>query len=300
MEKLDYSSVFENVVKGLSQYLIKNGIKCTILGCSGGLDSTVCAAICHEVYNRTGIPLYGVSLPTSTNQEDEIVSAELCGKEFCTKFNTVNIENLFEQTNNVFSSYGYSPTKISMGNIKARIRGSFLYNLASMCSGIVIDTDNLTEYYLGFWTIRGGDEGDVSPIGGLWKHEVYELARWMKDNVYPDSEALKAAIEIVPTDGNGVKAGGDLAQIAPGTTYEIVDDILLNWVGFDDKAKKKIIEEGKFDYRNLGLLRDRYGFDTVASVCSRSFRSEFKRRHIPLMIDIDSGSVTDKEGRIIA
>jgi hypothetical protein len=38
----------------------------------------------------------------------------------------------------------------------------------------------------------------------LRKHEVYGLARWMKENVYPESQALEASIALIPTDGNGV------------------------------------------------------------------------------------------------
>ena len=87
-----------------------------------------------------------------------------------------------------------------------------LYDIASKEGGIVIDTDNLTEHFLGFFTIHG-DDSDFNPIGGLWKHEVYELAAWMKENVFKDSESLEASMAIVPTDGNGVRRR-DLAQIA--------------------------------------------------------------------------------------
>ena len=48
-----------------------------------------------------------------------------------------------------------------------------LYNAASIFKGLVVDTDNLSEHYLGFWTMHG-DVGDFKPIGKLWKTEVYD------------------------------------------------------------------------------------------------------------------------------
>ena len=54
----------------------------------------------------------------------------------------------------------------------------YLYNLASIYNGLVISTDNQTEYQLGFWTIHG-DVGDFAQILGQWKTEVFELAKWL-------------------------------------------------------------------------------------------------------------------------
>ena len=76
----------------------------------------------------------------------------------------------------MWTSFNFN--KISQGSIKARLRIIYLYNLSSILNWIVIDTDNSTEYYLGFFTIHG-DMGDFNPIGGLWKHEIYELGNYL-------------------------------------------------------------------------------------------------------------------------
>lgn len=295
--ELGYAKVFENIVQGTCKYLTENNIKCMVIGVSGGLDSTVTCAICREVSNRIHIPLIGLSLPCHTNQADEISSAKLCGEEFCNEFHEVNLQSAFECVNDFCTQTNGNETAISQGNIKARLRMITLYDLASKRGGIVMDTDNLTENYLGFYTIHG-DSCDFNPIGGLWKHEVYELARWIEKHWFKNSPALNAAIEIIPTDGNGVKAGGDLAQIAPNATYEIVDDILMYWVGIHPSIKLSIINSN-FSEGRMGSLAKEYGIDTVSAVCMRSYRSEFKRRHLPIMVDIYKGYVTDKEGRII-
>ena len=65
-----------------------------ILGISGGIDSTVVAAVCHEVSKRTGVKLIGVSLMCSTNQVDEVTTADLVGEAFCDEYYKENIENV--------------------------------------------------------------------------------------------------------------------------------------------------------------------------------------------------------------
>ena len=62
-EELNYEKVFNTLVDKTAEYLTKNNLKAMVLGISGGIDSTVVAAICHEVSKKTGIPLIGRSLP---------------------------------------------------------------------------------------------------------------------------------------------------------------------------------------------------------------------------------------------
>lgn len=318
---LDYAEVYKNLVGGIKSYCEKNHIKALVLGISGGIDSTVCAALCKQV----DLPLIGVSLPCSTNGTDEVSSATLAGNEFCSTFEEINLEEVYETVEDFCRGtlHNIDATPISRGNIKARLRMITLYDIASRMGGIVVDTDNLTEHFLGFWTLHG-DDGDFNPIGCLWKHEVYGLAKWMKENVYKDSKALQAAIAIMPTDGNGVKAGGDLAQIAPGKTYDDVDDILYHWVNLSEKIKPMYAADGltdsikntQFDNENedvkqrrmevcqksgkefVPTLGDKYGIDTVRGVCMRSWKSEFKRKQRPFTIDPFKGTILEKNGSI--
>jgi len=292
---LDYKNVYNLLVDGIKSYCEKNNIKTLVLGISGGIDSTVVAALCKS----SNIPLIGISMPCSTNGSDEISSATLAGNEFCTTFEEINLEGVYETVEDFCRGtlHNIDATPISRGNIKARLRMITLYDIASRMGGIVVDTDNLTEHFLGFWTLHG-DDGDFNPIGCLWKHEVYGLAKWMKENIYKDSKALDAAIEIVPTDGNGVKAGGDLAQIAPGKTYDDVDEILHAWVGLDDRIKSSVIAE-YFNHGVFKALCEKHGKDTVEAVIMRSVRSEFKRKQRPFVIDVYNGNILEKNGSLM-
>jgi len=273
---------FENIVKNLVTYIKTNNLKSMVLGLSGGIDSTVCAVICREVSNRIqDVEFIGVSLPSKTNESAENDIASAIGKGLCDRFITHEINQEYESILKCFQdSLSDNMNPLQKGNLKARIRMMYLYNLASMHRGIVIDTDNLTEHYLGFWTIHG-DVGDVNPIGTLWKMEVYELAQWCVDNMVFDDDtnnAIKESITIAPTDGNAVKAGGDLAQIAPGLTYKEVDEVLRNEVCENDY--NKFIEK-------LAEMREKYGEGLVNGIISRFENSKYKRLPAPIVIKSD-------------
>jgi len=245
-EAINYQNVFNTIVNSTSDYLVNNGIKVMVIGLSGGLDSTVCAAICNKVGEKTGIPLYGISLPCSTNKGDEISSASMAGEEFCDKFSEISIQDTFKHIEGLCDEISNAKsTSISQGNIKARLRMITLYDVASKMGGIVIGTSNTTERLTGFWTLHG-DEGDLNLIGDLWKTEVYGLAEYMLKNVFKNSKALEVAIKITPTDGNGVSKS-DADQIMPGFTYDDIDLVLSTWNALSPKVKDAMAADGLTD-----------------------------------------------------
>jgi len=280
---MNYNRVFETMVSETARYLSNNHLKTMVLGLSGGLDSTVTAAICYEVVRRNPekeFRFIGVSLPCSSNSAEENNSASLAMEGFCNEYWVENLQKEY-MLMKATCEQRYPSTRISQGNIKARLRMIYLYNIASVTGGLVMDTDNLTEHNLGFWTIHG-DVADYNPIGGLWKHEVYELCKYLFTEVFTDvndakHKALKSGYGITPTDGNGVEAGGDMAQIAPGHTYEEVDDILNSYL--TAKAQPELLE------KEIARLNAAYGADTVERVLKRHRGSDYKRKRMPLVIE---------------
>lgn len=297
---MDYQKVFETMIQETQKYLEDHNLFAMILGISGGLDSTVTAAICHEVEKRNPeLKFYGISLPCTSNSGEERDSATACMKAFCKEgqYWTENLQKEY-MLMKATCCQRHSPTTIGIGNIKARLRMIYLYDLANYTKGLVMDTDNLTEHYLGFFTIHG-DVCDYNPIGGLWKHEVYELANYLYNEYYQapfGSEgdkhlALEHAIGITPTDGNGVNDLGDMGQIAPAfaqdkniDAYTKVDDIIQKYLyaitQFPDE-RDKIIQDlrDKYDVDN-----DKVTYHTVDDVIARIKWTEYKRKGLPVVV----------------
>lgn len=317
MKELNYEKVFNTLVEETANYVTSNGLKAMVLGISGGIDSTVVAAICHEVSKKTGIPLIGRSLPIK-NKEDEFDVSKLVGEAFCDEFKVFNLSNSYKASlfdlcadaGLIKDCKGYDwywlsdleelagRIPIANGNIQARCRMIHLYDIASIRKGLVMSTDNQTEYQLGFWTIHG-DVGDFDPIQDLWKTEVYELAKWIS-NRYKNiehhhtimtgagskSDAIELSIALTPTDGLGI-SNSDLEQIG-AKSYDEVDDILSRYIPFKEYRQKH--GEPLHPHDEMAesdcwsQLCARHGEDVVNKVWSRHLASEFKRKKAPIYI----------------
>jgi len=275
---MNYKKATENIRQELKTYLTENNIKSLVLGISGGIDSALCAALARPICDEIGIPLIGRSLPTRTNADGENSRAEEIGEIFCTDFKETNIQSSFASFYDVVvenfpnGTDGVSGKKESIlkGNIKARIRMIFLYDIAGGTNGMVLSTDNWTEYLLGFWTLHG-DVGDYGMIQELWKTEVYEMSEWLvKNELEGDAAiALQNCVECQATDGLGI-TNSDLDQILPGWEgsskdgYAVVDKSLSMYVNFGieietlDKAVIDRYHKSKFKRNNpLNISRDK-------------------------------------------
>jgi NAD+ synthase len=183
----NYKKAIENIQNELRVYLQKSKLKSIILGVSGGVDSALTAALAKPVCDELELRLFCRSITISTNKPDEIHRAKLIGEAFGHDFREVNLSDTFEKIiPGIIEDYGQTDTdefsyKIRQGNVKARMRMIYLYDLAGKHNGMVLSTDNYTELLLGFWTLHG-DVGDYGMIQNIWKTEVYEMANYLVAN----------------------------------------------------------------------------------------------------------------------
>jgi NAD+ synthetase len=234
----------------LKNYIIKSNLKSLVLGLSGGIDSSLCAALAKPVCDELNIPLIGRSITIETNKNDEIERGITTGASFCHDYKEVNLTDLYLQIQPGIEEEKLAddldiPTRIRLGNIKARMRMIYLYNLAQKFGGLVLSTDNYTEYLLGFWTLHG-DVGDYGMIQNLWKTEVYEVSKYIVENELEDNDAkdsLQSCIDAIPTDGLGI-TNSDLDQLKAGSYYE-VDQILKEFLSDGSNADHPVIQRHK-------------------------------------------------------
>lgn len=266
-----YEAMYNGIVSYGINFIEENpGIETFILGISGGIDSALVACMASEIIKKNNwkVKLIGVSMPGKTNKKDESARAIKICKTFCDR---IIIKPITDIADSILASLDTPlafksaiedelsvEEKIRIGNIQARARMICLFDIAKKVKGVVLGTDNFTEYNLGFWTLHG-DVGNVGLIQELWKTEVYGLSEWlvMGDRLNRDQrEALKECVNAKPTDGLGITSS-DLDQILPDFEgddwrkgYEYVDHILIETIytpveGHTYKPNHPVIERYK-------------------------------------------------------
>ena len=187
-------------VTKLANYLEENNIHHIVLGVSGGLDSAVMAALglraiqnlrsrgyeCGYTFDFIGI---------ESNRSDLKKAREL-SQELGFVLNEFDYTDWYRQSPIRQQVHSTSPRlRVANGNLKCRIRLLHLYDRAQLFGGIVLDTDDLSELLMGFWT-KHGDVGDVKVLQYLTKEEVRDLGEvW---------GVTAEILESAPGDGLGV------------------------------------------------------------------------------------------------
>lgn len=289
----DYGRLYDDIVKFTKDYIVKCGLRSAVIGISGGIDSTVVAAILHEVAKEINYEnpdysfnVYGYSMPTKTTNSKEYLISTFVGNAFCNNFETVNIGDITDEMCNFCSTKGslqYNITSLRTGNIKARFRMIYLYDKAKEHNGFVVGTDNFTEKLLGFSTIGGDALADYMPIQYLWKTQVYALAHYMlnkytEDLNYAAMNALFESINIPPQDGLGISTS-DMDQIGAKSYFD-VDKILQHYERYNLYLEMGGIDtEERFKSYFEALIAE-LGEDVVNKVVNRR-KNNFKLK-LPL------------------
>lgn len=210
-----------------------------IVGVSGGIDSGVVAALCE----KAGLKLQKVFIPYGHGK----ISRDLKGCSF-----RIDITPIVDRQVKEIGKYA-SLDKIDKGNIMARTRMVIQYALARRLNGLVVGTENLSEYHLGYFTLHGDQACDINPISGFWKTQVMELARYLGLPIKKPSAGLWP---------------GQTDEKELGFSYEAADPILYLYC-VKKIAPEKIIKD--FDLKAV----------LVYKVVERVQNTEYKRSEVP-------------------
>jgi NAD+ synthase (glutamine-hydrolysing) len=259
MERLE--EIYSALVLGTRDYVHKTGFKKATIGLSGGIDSSLTAAIAVDALGAENV--LGISMPSGYSSAGSRSDAQELAENLGIQFLTIPIEETFRTALKMMQpALGEGDPGLAAENLQARIRGNILMTISNKSGAIVLTTGNKSEMAVGYTTLYGDMAGGFAVLKDVLKTLVYELA------VYRNSLGEKpviphSAIEKPPS-----------AELRPGQKdtdslppYEILDPILKAYVE-DDRSFEEIVAMG-FDRK------------TVERVMRMVDTSEYKRRQAP-------------------
>ena len=210
MKLKEYLSVIEDFVK---DYLETTHQDCYVLGLSGGVDSTLVAAITRHAVGKD--KLMCIMMPIDSHPSD-LEDAIRATKELDLNYKVIDGSEICHKAIDAFKDIGVELDRATLANLKARIRMSILYAYAQSHHGLVLGTDNADERYTGYFTKYGDGGVDILPISYLLKGEVVEACK-----IYGVSDHLA---ERVPSAG---LFEGQTDEKEMGIKYKDIDAYLL-------------------------------------------------------------------------
>ena len=253
--------IYQALVLGTSDYARKNGFRKVLLGLSGGIDSSVTAAIAVAAMGAENV--VGVTMPSEFNSPETISDAEKLAKNLGIEFHTIPIEPILSQCHQSLRSVkGWDSRGIAYENLQARIRGCILMSLSNQFGSLVLTTGNKSETAVGYTTLYGDTAGGFSVIKDVPKTHVYKLAEHINKisgrGVIPaDVLSRPPSAELKP----------DQKDIDSLPDYDLLDKVLKGYVE-EDKSAQQIVESGLTQ-------------DVVIRVIRMVDRNEYKRRLSP-------------------
>ncbi len=167
----DDEEVYSALVIGLRAYLAKNGFRSVLVGLSGGIDSSLVAAIACDALGAEHV--YGVSMPSKYSSGHSRGDAAELARRTGLNYRTVSIEPMFDAYMGALGLTG-----LAEENLQARLRGTALMALSNQEGHLVLAPGNKSELAVGYSTLYGDAVGAFGPIKDVYKSDVFRLARW--------------------------------------------------------------------------------------------------------------------------
>ena len=208
----ELAQIHSALIYGIRNYMAQCGLKHVVIGASGGVDSTLAAALYAEAIGKENLLL--VNMPTRFNTKTTIGIAEKLAKNLGCYYTSVPIgpsaELTASQINGLVTKSADGKEMVlqlssfNMENVQARDRGGrVLAAIASAWGAVFTNNGNKTEQTVGYATLYGDVAGFFAVIGDLWKHTVYDLCRYINS---------KSGHEIVPVEVLALKPSAELSD----------------------------------------------------------------------------------------
>jgi NAD+ synthase (glutamine-hydrolysing) len=268
-DALPEAALYAALVRGVRDYVAKNGFEGVLLGLSGGIDSALTLAIAVDALGPGKVS--AVMLPSRYTSGLSLREAHAQAQTLGVEYLDVSIAGVVDAAAAALAPACGELADLAAQNLQARSRGLLLMALSNQTGKLLLTTGNKSEMAVGYATLYGDMCGGYAPLKDVYKTQVYRLARWRNAVAGPGTG-----------DGGPGKAGGDVipravierapsAELRAGQTdqdslpaYDVLDGILQRCIeGAESQAE--IVAAG-------------YDADDVQRVVRMLYVSEFKRR----------------------
>jgi NAD+ synthase (glutamine-hydrolysing) len=231
----DDEEVWAALVSGLRDYVRKNGFRSVVLGLSGGIDSSVVAAIAVDALGPGNV--VGVSMPSGHSSDHSKDDAAELARRTGLDYRVEPIQPMVDAFLGQLKLDG-----LAFENLQARVRGVILMAVSNQEGPLVLTTGNKSELAVGYSTLYGDSVGGYNPIKDVWKTRVWQLARWR-------NAAAEARGETPPIPENSIEKPPS-AELRPGQLdtdslpdYPALDAILTGYID-GDQGRDELVAGG--------------------------------------------------------
>ena len=231
----DDEEVWAALVSGLRDYVRKNGFRSVVLGLSGGIDSSVVAAIAVDALGPGNV--VGVSMPSGHSSDHSKDDAADLARRTGLDYRVEPIQPMVDAFLGQLKLDG-----LAFENLQARVRGVILMAVSNQEGPLVLTTGNKSELAVGYSTLYGDSVGGYNPIKDVWKTRVWQLARWRNAAAEARGETPpipKRSIDKLPS-----------AELRPGQLdtdslpdYPVLDAILTGYID-RDQGRDELVAAG--------------------------------------------------------
>ena len=262
----DAGETYTALVVGTRDYVLKNGFRRVLLGLSGGIDSSLVAAVAVDALGSDAVT--GVAMPSRYSSEGSRSDARILADRLGIALLELPIEDAFQALLDTLAQpFSGCPPDVTEENLQARVRGNLLMALSNKFGWMLLTTGNKSEMATGYSTLYGDMAGGFALLKDVPKTMVYELAHWRNDRpggpvIHREVLEKEPSAELRPDQK-------DSDSLPP---YAELDPILQRYVE-DDWSVSELVAAG-WDER------------LVKRVVAMVDRSEYKRRQAPPGIKI--------------
>ncbi|MCL1798979.1 MAG: NAD(+) synthase [Eggerthellaceae bacterium] len=229
---MENEATWQACVQGLEGYVGQAGFSEVVIGLSGGIDSALAAVACVDALGADAV--HGVMLPGPYSSGHALRDAQELAENLGIRTLTIPIVGPFEAFRQAFADAGQTVEGVAAENTQARCRMVCLMALSNTHGWLLVNTGNKSESLVGYSTLYGDMAGAFAPLGGLYKTQVYELARWRNAAEEAQGHPLlipQATIEKAPS-----------AELSPGQTDE--EGLGMAYPALD-RILKALVEDGQ-------------------------------------------------------